>query len=107
MLAYGTTAAAIAVGLPAGLLVAEVGICGPAWAFCDWPGMESVLTDDEEGGEGKREAPPVADRWGSGGFEEARGCWWELGAARAEVWDGLYRGLDDDWGSKSREWLET
>lgn len=106
--AGGTAAGAMAVGLPAGASAANEGICVPVWACCDWLGMEPVLIEDEEGGEGKREAPPVADRWVSaGGLDEARGCWWELEAARAEVWDVVYRGLDEDWGSKSRAWLET
>lgn len=84
--AGGTTAAAVAVVLPAGASAAKEGICGPAWACCDWLGIESALSDEEEGGEGKREAPPVAGRWVSvGGFEEARGWSWELEATRDEA----------------------
>ena len=54
-------AAAVATGGLVGLSVVIGGIGGPACAFSERFGIESPLGDEDEGGEGKREAPPEAD----------------------------------------------
>jgi hypothetical protein len=71
-------------------------VCDSGWAFCRWLDVESVLGEEDDGGDGKRDAPPVAVLCGmvggSGGLcDDCCG----LDASGPRAWDVVKCRLDE------------